>query len=797
MTKRLFLLVAILISTAGFSQNLSGVKVDDLTDAQIQQIYARGQSQGLSVEEGEQMGLQMGLSQEEARKFKARLAKLATQGPEESKQANQNGLITTSVEERGEQNNRLAAKSAQASQDERSAMTDSIYGLSVFRRGAIEVFERSLDAKAPSTYVLGEGDQLGVSVFGTSYFQKEYTVDSRGNIAMDNWGKLSVRGLTFDQVQRLIRARISPYFNMSSNEMTITLSYSRTITVNIVGEVLRPGSYKMPAINTVFNALVASGGPNDLGTLRNIQVMRDGKVIQRLDVYQFLLDPSYQGDFYLQDNDYLFVGTAANVVEIQGAAKRPMYYEVLDTESLTHVLKLAGGFASSAYAQSVQIQRLGINETELIDVPETLYDSTYLQNGDLVTIAFLNAEMRQFVTVDGAVMQEGKYAFKEGLTVGELLHKAGGTLPDIVRREAYISRLKEDQTLVFIPFSLDDALSGGGPVLQNKDRVSILGVPDFDENMAVSIQGAVRAPKTIPYAEGMTLGDVLRLAGGLSPNADYTRVEVNRLNAFSNAQGGTNREVRTVATVTEVPKALSKTLDIEDASLEFVLQPYDQVVVREIPDFDLQNLVLVQGEVRYPGYYALLSKDEKLASLIHRAGGLTDYASSQNANLIRDGRPNIAMNLQSALSNKNSSFNVVLLEGDTLTIPRTESLIAITGPATKYYVRNGQMEVNAPYVPGRRAHYYVKQFGLGYAKKADRADTYLTYENGQFKKSLNFGLFRIHPIVRRGATIHTVLAEPKANKEKKETKPLDWNQAVATVTSAVMGFSTLYVLLTR
>jgi polysaccharide export outer membrane protein len=636
-----------------------------------------------------------------------------------------------------------------------------------------------------------------VSVFGTSYFQKEYTVDSRGNIAMDNWGKLSVRGLTFDQVQRLIRARISPYFNMSSNEMTITLSYSRTITVNIVGEVLRPGSYKMPAINTVFNALVASGGPNDLGTLRNIQVMRDGKVIQRLDVYQFLLDPSYQGDFYLQDNDYLFVGTAANVVEIQGAAKRPMYYEVLDTESLTHVLKLAGGFASSAYAQSVQIQRLGINETELIDVPETLYDSTYLQNGDLVTIAFLNAEMRQFVTVDGAVMQEGKYAFKEGLTVGELLHKAGGTLPDVVRREAYISRLKDDQTLVFIPFSLDDALSGGGPVLQNKDRVSILGVPDFDENMAVSIQGAVRAPKTIPYAEGMTLGDVLRLAGGLSPNADYTRVEVNRLNAFSNAQGGTNREVRTVATVTEVPKELSKSLDVEDSSLEFALQPYDQVVVREIPDFELQNLVLIEGEVRYPGYYALLSKDEKLTSLIIRAGGLTPNASAKNASLLREGRPNIAINLASALRNKSSAFNVVLDEGDILYIPRTESLIAITGPAIKYYERNGQMEVNAPYLPGRRAHYYVKQYGLGYAKKAKRADTYITYENGQFKKSLNFGLFRLHPIVRRGATIHTVLKEPKPERQKAESKPLDWNQVVATLTSGAMGFATVYTLLTR
>mgnify|MGYP000014336280 FL=1 len=796
MFKRFLFLAAILVTTVLTAQNISGVKVDDLTDAQIKSILAQGQSQGLGIEEGEQIALGMGLSPEEAAKFKARIASM--NGPSQAGTSSTGSLVTTQVEEKAEKLVANSAKEAvKPTRTFKRKDSVTIYGQQVFREGNLSIYERSLDAKAPSNYVLGEGDQLGVSVFGTAFFQKEYTVDSRGNIAMDTWGKIQVRGLTFEQVQKLIKARIAPYFNMATNDMTVTLSYSRTITVNIVGEVMDPGSYKLPAINTAFNALVAAGGPNDMGTLRDIQVLRDGQVIQRLDVYQFLLNPQFKGEFYLQDNDYLFVGPAENVVSIGGEIMRPMAYELLAKENLLDLLQLAGGTTPRAYTDRIQIERMGDNKISLLDIPSAQFGSTKLKRGDSVRIPAMNAELRRFVSIDGAVMQPGTYSFEEGLTAEALIQLAGGTLPDVVRKEAYISRMKEDQTLTFISFNLDEALHGKGPALQNKDRLSILGVPDFDENMAVSIAGAVREPKTIAFAEGMTLGDVLRLAGGLNPNADYTRVEVNRLTAFSNYQGGTNREVRTVAAVTEVPKELSKSLDIEDPSLEFALQPYDQVVVREIPDFELQNLVLIQGEVRYPGYYALLSKDEKVASLVQRAGGLTPYASAKNASLVREGKPNIAMDLNAALATKTSQFNIVMVEGDNLEIPRTESLISITGPGTKYFVRNGEQTVNAPFVPGRRANYYVKQFGLGYAKKADKSDTYLTYENGQFRKSLDFGVFRIQPVVRRGATIHTVLAEPKANKEKKEVKPLDWNQAIATVTSAILGFSTVYVLLTR
>lgn len=790
MNKRLLTLFFI-FSVFGLSaQNLMGVRVDNLTDAQITQIYQRGQAQGVGISEGAEMAINMGLSPEEAAKFQARLQALLGESEDQTKVVQD--PVTTIDPVHLRETERLVTKGSK-----RLTNSVTVYGQEVFRQGDLQVYERSLDAKAPSTYILGEGDQIGVSVYGTSYFQRVYTVDARGNIAMENWGNVQVRGLTFEQAQRLIKAKIRPYFNLSSNELTVTLSYSRTIAVNIVGEVLQPGTYKMPAINTVFNALIAAGGPNDLGTLRDIQVLRDGQVVQHLDVYQFLNNPQFQGDFYLQDNDYLFVGPAKNVVTVVGEIHRPMRYELLADEFLEDLMGYAGDITPKAYPMRVQIRRLENNQLRLMDVARDLYPSTPLAGGDSVLVPALNAEMRQYVGIEGAVMQPGTFAFEAGMTVSELVQIAGGTMPDIVRSEAYISRMKPDQTLAFISFNLEDALENGGPTLENKDQVHIIGVPDFDKNMAVSVQGAVRAPKTIAFADGMTLGDVLRMAGGLNPNADFTRVEVNRLNAFSNYNGGTNREVRTVATITAVPQALSKTLEVQDPSLEYALQPYDQVVVREIPDFDLQNLVYVGGEVQYPGFYALLSKDERLASLIARTGGITPFASAKNAELIRQGRPNISMNLDRALASKTSAFNLILQEGDSLMVPRMESLITISGPGTKYFVRNGAYELNAPFTPGRRAGYYVKNYGLGYAKKASRVNTYVTYENGQFKKSQNYGLFHVQPLVREGATIHTVLVEPKPKKDKTERKSFDWNQAVATVTSAVMGFSTVYVLLTR
>ena len=921
MLKRFLFLVAILVTTMLSAQDLTGIKVDDLSDAQIRAILAQGKERGMDINQGEQVALSMGLPAAEAAKFRQRVEALNGQSKPNTSQGTgaapstgalevpgtvassetlgNTANVETEVLQQAEIKSEAAVAIAGTSEQSTApgeGLPTKVYGQQLFRGADLRIYERSLDAKAPDHYILGTGDELGVSVYGTSYFNEVYKVDSRGYIAINNVGNVAVRGLTFAEARNVIKGRMAPYFNLGSNTFAFNLAYSRTVTVNIVGEVVNPGSYKLPAINTAFNALMAAGGPSDIGTLRDIKIVRSGKVVKTLDVYAFLLNPTSENDYYLQENDYISVGTNHNVVTITGAVKRPMKYELLPGESLNQAIAFAGGFASNAYTEAVQIQRQETEESILMDITKPDFGMA-LNALDIITVKKKNDQLKQVVTINGAVFQPGPYRFEAGLTLLELIEKAGGIKQDsiIALDKAWMVRMRPDFTRYYTPidiqgvladanhpdnkvlkakdiititlkkdYSDEEQISISGAVrspfqmkyaegltvsnmlemadgikfetfadrayltrtrsdltqeiieldlaavimdpnssanlaLQARDAISVLAKPDVDAGMGISVAGAVRNPKRFTYAEGMTLGDALRLAGGLNPNADFTRVEVSRISAFDNFTKGTNREIRTTALITSVPQALSRDLNADSEELQFVLQPYDQVVVREIPDYGLQELVLIQGEVRYPGYYPLLAKDEKLASLLRRAGGLTRFANTRNASIQRGGHPNIVMNLQRATTNPVSKYNYRLQPGDVLNIPRQENLITITGAGHKYFENTYESTVNTPFVSGKRARYYVRQFALGYTRDAARADTYVKYPNGKVSRTINLGLLKVYPRIQKGATIYTSIKtkEEREKREKRDVKPLDWNQAVATVTSAIMGFSTVYVLLTR
>jgi protein involved in polysaccharide export with SLBB domain len=524
--------------------------------------------------------------------------------------------------------------------------------------------------------------------------------------------------------------------------------------------------------------------------------MRDGKVVKTLDVYEFMLYPDSRLDFYLQDNDYIAVGMAERLVQIGGAVQRPMIYELKANENLANLLELAGGFAPDAYRDKMQIKRVAGKEYQLIDVPAADFAKAKLERGDQVAIAQITDRISEFLDVEGAVYLPQRMAYRPGMTVNQAIEGAGGLLPDVVLDKAYLTRTKPDLTLEFIPFDLSAAKS---PVLQNKDKITIVGKPDYDKGLNISVDGAVRNAVNTAFAEGMTLGDALRLAGGLLPNADYSRVEVSRLNAFSEFQKGTNRQVRTTALLTEVPRELSRDLTVQSEALNFALQPYDQIIVREIPEYKLQQMVYIGGEVQYPGFYAIMARDEKLTNLMGRAGGPTRYADIRNAQLLRENSPNIVVNLQKAVRGTKSPFNYVLLPGDRIEIPRVDNLVSIVGTGHKYYENADKVEINVPYTYRRSARRYVTEYALGFAKKADRKSLYVEYPNGKVDKTKNFGLFKDYPTVKKGGTIYIALKADKVKeeKQKREQKPFDMNQAVATVTAALTSFATLYVLLTR
>ena len=773
--------IALLLGLNLQAQSLTGVKIDDLSDAQIQAILDRGTSQGMSQDQGEQWALSMGLSPEEAVKFKARAEALNATNAASGDQNFGSVDFISGPRKSLEKNRKDSVAPLMRDMD-----PSDVFGHALFQNATFEVFNQSTDAQAGPDYILGVEDEIAISIYGTSFYQKVYTVGQDGSISMDTWGKLYVSGLPYEEVQKLIKSKVKPYFNLASNEIKISLSYSRAISVHLVGEVSRPGTYTFPALNSAFNALAMAGGPTSRGSVRAIEVVRNGKVVSVFDLYAFLFQSGKGPQVYLQDNDYLRVAPLGAVVRVDGEVRRPFAYEVKPSETIAEALSFAGGITENGKTDGIE----WYHGFSLISVDQ--HNGSTLVTGDSIYVPMKLNELRNFVSVQGGVEAPGKYEFTSNMSLSDLIKLSGGLQPDALD-PLYVTRETASKTRTFLEVKWADASVF---MLQVRDRLTVLEVPDADLQ-GISVQGAVRNPIKVAFSEGMTLGDVLRLAGGLKAEADYRRVEVSRLGAFNSYTSGTSTDVYQTALITAVPKELSRNLSAHDKSLDFPLQPYDQVVVREIPDFSLQSTVFIGGEVQYPGIYVILSKGEKLTSIIERSGGLTTSAFVAQGSIVRVGKRNVRLDLQKALKQPESSLNLVVLPGDTIRVPSVEGLVKIVGPGTMYFVRNGQNEFSVPFEVGRRTTYYVNNFGLGFAKRANRAKTYVQYPNGKFDKTRNYGLFRVHPIVRQGATIHTVLKESRGKREKAAPKALDWNQVVASLTSAAMGFGTVYTLLTR
>jgi protein involved in polysaccharide export with SLBB domain len=395
----LMLAITSLMAQPALSQNSTTVKASDFTDAQIMDLLSQAQAAGLGVEQAEKLAIAKGMPASEAQAFKDRLNKIQAKAPVTAATP---ALSTAEATE---------AKGTQALLEAAAPITGSeivapkadrpvtVYGQELFRKGDIKIYERSIDAKAPANYELGVGDELGISIFGVSYYNTVAKVDSRGRIELGQLGSIYVKGIAFDKAKTLIKTALSNNFNMGSNQLEISLAYSRSITVNIVGEVFKPGSYKIPALNTAFNALIAAGGPTDIGTLRNIQLRRNGKVIKTFDVYAYLQNPGSEDDFFLQDNDYLVVGTVGKLVSVAGAVKRPMTYELLANEQLSNLFKYAGGFQPNALASNTQVQRYIDKNQRLMPV-----------NWD--SLSKLNADFN-LKAGDGVVVEIGRASCRE------------------------------------------------------------------------------------------------------------------------------------------------------------------------------------------------------------------------------------------------------------------------------------------------------------------------------------------------------------------------------------------------
>jgi len=806
------LAITTLCAQPTMGQNPASVKASDFTDAQILDLLSQAQAAGLGVEQAEKLAIAKGMPASEAQAFKDRLNKVQAKAP--SNAATPALASEETAEAKGKQALVEAATPITGSEivAPKADKPVTVYGQELFRKGDLKIYERSIDAKAPANYELGVGDELGISIFGVSYYNTVAKVDSRGRIELGQLGSIYVKGVPFDRAKTLIKTALSNNFNMSSNQVEISLAYSRSITVNIVGEVFKPGSYKIPALNTAFNALIAAGGPTDIGTLRNIQLRRNGKVIKTFDVYAYLQNPGSDDDFFLQDNDYLVVGTVGKLVSIDGAVKRPMTYELLPGEELTQLIKFTGGLNANAMASRSQVKRyVGKNLSLLpinLDSITQLKQDYKLQNGDAVNIGNVNADLENSVEVKGPVYFPGVFPIVEGDRVSELITKAGGLREQILLKRAYLVRTEKDETRKYIPLNVQTILGNvaadGNVVLKKNDVLLLYSEADFLDKFTVNVNGEVKNPVTLAYKEGLTLGDVLVLAGGIKISAELTKIEISRSNIFApNYKPGEPYQTATMELT--IPKEITENQEV----LNTPMLPFDIVSVRRIPNFELQKTITLKGEFKYPGIYVIQDKGFTVNDAVKLAGGLTPYAFPEGAKFDRPNLPGgfLVFDLKKAMQRRGSMFNYTLKEGDIISVPKVIDYVSIYGSGIQYIENLITLDtltdyavMNSPFVNGKRAGYYIRTFGNGYTADAWRSKTYVVEANGRVRRTVNLYAFRVSPKVKKGSAIYVISKEKKAKssfKDRVNKIPTDWNKVIQDITVKITGFATLWALLTQ
>lgn len=678
---------------------------------------------------------------------------------------------------------------------------NAIYGQSFFQKNNIKFYDKANQIKAPENYILGVGDNISIAIWGFSDYSEAFTIDQDGSINPKLVGRIYLSGLTFKDAKSLIASKFSRVYDLNNSQIDVTLGFSRVISVNIVGEVNNPGAFTIPAINTAFNALVTVGGIKSIGSVRKIYVKRAGKTIRTLDIYEYLTNPDSKQDFFLENNDYLLIPTSEKVVKISGQVKRSAKYELLETEGLEQLLNYAGGFEIDAYRKSVQIKRIINNQELIMDVN---YDSLLiapksfaLLNGDEILVRKIQTGYVNYVELVGAVKLPGQYEIKKGERVSDLIKRAEGTMFDVFDSRAYVIRTNSDMSKKYIPFELKEALNNPNSMenitLQDLDIVKIFSKTYFKDEFKFSVSGAVRSPGDFTYGEGIALKDALYLAGGLKKEASRTRIEVSRAIDFD----ATNRNFYPIRAIVKIIE-IGKDLRIDENSEQFLIQPYDQIIVRVDPNFDLQNNVVIKGEVMYPGVYTLIKKDEKIIDIINRAGGFTPWAFAQNSKLFRieDNTGPMVLKLDEAVKDTNSIYNYILRNGDTLTIPKIDELIQLSG-YINYTKEDSINKVSVPFIEGKTAKYYVNNYGLGFKKGANKKGTYVMLSGGSINRTKKLLFIKFYPRVPRGSSIIVPQKDNHKNKDRKKSDPIDWNTAIEKGTVKITALVTLYLLFSR
>lgn len=764
--------------------DFENIRVDELSDSQISQLYERMQDRGLSMSEVESLAIARGMAPAEVSKLRSRINQVRSSSGQSGQQSsgdrsrNQEGMSQRPTEI-------SSFRSVQADTlgmllDDQEDDSSTVFGSNIFSNRLL-TFEPSMNIPTPKNYILGPGDELVIDIWGASENTYQLNINPEGSVNISSIGPVFVNGLTIEEARERLIAKLATIYSglRGDNPNTfaqISLGNVRSIKVSIVGEVRVPGTYTLSSLSTAFNALYAAGGPSKEGTYRSIQVLRNGNVHTEVDLYNFLVSGDLSDNITLQDQDIIKIDPYKNRIQMQGETKNIGLFETLDGETFEDLLTFAGGFKPDAYKNRINVVRSTDREKKVLDISYPDQANTVLQSGDSITVEKILDRYENRIELEGAVFRPGVYELEQNPTILSLINNAEGLMGDAYLERAVIYRTQPDYTIEAIPVNLNDLMADSAAhdvELTKDDRIRVSSIFDLQELRTVNISGSVLDPGSYRFVENSSLKDLIFQANGFRDEAAQYNIEIAR--RIADDQSGTIRnEIAEIITV-EIENGLQYNSELE----EIEIKPFDQVFVRKSPSYEVQQTVRIRGEVLYPGEYAISTRDFKLSDLIEKSGGLTEFAFAEGASLTRqleddireeeltviedslmneNRRPEslnqVGIQLQEAMENPNSDFNLRLEADDVIEVPKRLQTVQIRGEVL--------YPINAKFDDSRSFRSYIGAAG-GFTDRANTNRAYIVYANGEVDRTKKFLFFRSYPKVRPGAVL---IIPPKEDQTK-------------------------------
>ena len=809
MLRYYILLICFLLSFQNFSQNfsdLSNINFSDLNNTQIDLLLRRATSQGYNQFDLLKIAKSQGMTQADLEKLDKRFKSAETV-------ARVSANASTPLEE-----TRMRKRWEEEMEVFREVKSD-IYGYEVFRGNTFLSFQSNLNIPTPLDYVIGPGDKLFIDIYGQSenYYQSEVSPD--GDVILENIGPVNLNGLSLKNAKKRLLSRFKTIYTGINNKTTfvnISVGIPRAVRVNIVGEVNLPGTYNFSAFNTVYNAIYVAGGITEKATLREIKLYRNNKLVNTVDVYKFLNKGDGSSNIRLENNDLIVVGPYTNRVTIEGAVKIPGKFETKNDETLADLLSYSGGLSENAFKKSIKLTRIIDGELKIVDINSDQFEFFKPMTGDKFQVDQIIEKYNNRVIVSGAVYRPGTFSVYDGMSIKDLVEKAGGLKSDVYYEKAYVTRTNKDYSTTTITLDLQNEMNKPSFLLKEEDILNILSLNDLSEDNYVEIMGEINNPGVFPYSENLSVSDLILLAGGFKENASSSRIEINRRLSVNKLNDNNITEILTF----DLNKNINKSL--------LTIKPFDQVIVRKNPNFYVQQYARVEGEVMYPGKYAISSKNERISDLINRSGGFKNMAYLKGATLIRltefaEIKSDLTKKIKNLndLKSKVSSKKGTLTESEVLLIQRIdedlknlesqkndsknlgsyakteriseiikknsvqgdipiskseaigidlEAIIKSPKSKSDLLLKEGDVIVvpkkletvrlrgellyptTVRFIPNKSLKYYINSSG-GFDNKAKRSDTYIVYANGDVARTKKFLFFNIYPKPEPGSEV--------------------------------------------